>query len=226
LSRTRSMLVMLLALAGMLLVAGSASAKDRNNDRIPDRWEKRHHLSLHHNQARRDQDKDGLKNRAEWRSGTNPRDDDSDGDNIEDGDENAGTILSFEGGVLKITVFGQSDPLVGLVDDSTEIECEHSMATTSDDGDDNSGDDNSGDDAGDDHGDDGPGDDEADDQGDDEGDDHGDDEADDQGDDEDDDHFDEQPCGTDQLTAGMKVKEAELRLAGGKAVFEKLELHP
>lgn len=214
-TRIRSMLVLLLALAGMLLVTGSASAKDRNNDRIPDRWEKRHHLSLHHNQARRDQDNDGLKNRAEFRAGTNPRDDDSDNDGTEDGDENAGTILSFADGVLKITVFGQSDPLVGLVDDSTEIECEHASATASSEGPDESGDDESGDD----HGDDGPGDEAGDDHGDDAGDD-------DQGEDEDDDRFDEQPCGTDQLTAGMKVKEAELRLVGGKAVFEKLELHP
>jgi hypothetical protein len=216
-SRTRSMLALLLALAGMLLVAGSASAKDRNHDRIPDRWEKRHHLSLHHNQARRDQDKDGLKNRAEFRAKTNPRDDDSDNDGVEDGDENAGTILSFEGGVLKIAVFGQSDPLVGLVNDSTEIECEHSTATTSSEGpgggDDNSGDDNSGDDEGDDHGDGGPGHDQDDDHGD-------------EGDDQDDDEFDEQSCGTEQLTAGMKVKEAELSLQNGQAVFEKLELHP
>jgi hypothetical protein len=216
------MLVMLLALAGMLLVAGSASAKDRNNDRIPDRWEKRHHLSLQHNQARRDQDKDGLKNRAEFRAGTDPRNADSDGDAIEDGDENAGTILSFADGVLKITVFGQSDPLVGLVDDSTEIECEHAMATKADhgdgeSGDDNSADDNPADDANDDHGDDGPGHDQGDDN-------SGDDSQ--QGDQGDDDQFDEQSCGTDQLKVGTKVKEAELSLSGGKAVFQKLELHP
>jgi hypothetical protein len=201
LTRIRSMLVLLLALAGMLLVAGSASAKDRNHDRIPDRWEKRHHLSLHHNQARRDQDRDGLRNRAEFRAGTNPRDDDSDNDGREDGDENAGTILSFADGVLKISVFGQSDPLVGLVDETTEIECEHAMATTSESGPGESGDDDSGDDVGDDHGDDAD-------------------------EDEDDDRFDERECGTDALTAGTKVKEAELRLVGGKAVFEELELHP
>jgi hypothetical protein len=201
---------MLLALAGMLALAGGASAKDRNHDRIPDRWEKRHHLSLHVNQASRDQDKDGLKNRAEWRAGTDPRDADTDGDNISDGTENAGTIQSFENGVLKITVFGQSDPLVGLVDDSTEIECEHAATTTataSSDGEpgDDSSSDNSGDDpAGHDQGDDNE-------QGD-QGDDH--------------DQFDEQSCGTDQLTAGMKVKEAEVRLADGKAVFQKIELHP
>ena len=199
-SRSRSMLAALVALAGLLLMAGSASAKDRNHDRIPDRWEKRHHLSLHVNQARRDQDRDGLRNRAEFRAGTNPRNDDSDDDGIEDGAENAGTIVSFSGGILKITVFGQSEPLVGQVTDSTEIECESSEASASSDG-----------------ADDGPGHDEGDDHGDDEGDD-------DQG--EDHDRFDEQPCGTDQLTPGTKVKEAELSLANGKAVFEELELHP
>jgi hypothetical protein len=203
LSRSRSLAATLIALVGVLLLASSASAKDRNHDRIPDRWEKRHHLSLHLNQARKDQDRDGLKNRAEWKSGTSPRDDDSDNDGIEDGDENSGTILSFDGSVLKITVFGQSDPLVGLVDSSTEIECEHSGATLSEHGDDNEGSDDDG----------GPGDD---DQGEDEqGDDHG-----------DDDQFEEQSCGTDQLTAGMKVKEAELELHNGSAVFHKLELHP
>jgi hypothetical protein len=212
LSRTRSMLVMLLAVAGMLALAGSASAKDRNHDRIPDRWEKRHHLSLHVNQARRDQDKDGLKNRAEWRAGTDPRDADTDGDNISDGNENAGTIQSFENGVLKITVFGQSDPLVGLVDDSTEIKCEQAAtATTSSDGEPGDDSSSSDDPTGHDQSDDNQGDDNQ--QGDD-----------DQGDDHD--QFDEQPCGTDQLTAGMKVTEAELQLVDGQAVFQKLELHP
>jgi hypothetical protein len=67
--------------------AGNALAKDRNHDRIPDRWEKRHKLSLRVNQARRDQDRDGLRNRAEFRSRTNPRKADTDGDGIEDGDE-------------------------------------------------------------------------------------------------------------------------------------------
>jgi len=35
-----------------------------NHDHIPDRWEKRHHLSLHVNQARHDQDRDRLDNRG------------------------------------------------------------------------------------------------------------------------------------------------------------------
>jgi hypothetical protein len=204
LSRTRSMLVMLLALAGMLALAGSASAKDRNHDRIPDRWEKRHHLSLHVNQARRDQDKDGLKNRAEWRAGDDPRKADTDGDGVEDGAENTGTVLSFDGSILKITVFGQSDPLVGLVDSSTEIECDDAAtATTSSDTPDSE-----------------PGDDQGDDQS---GDDDQGDDNDDQGDD---DQGGSSSCGTDQLTAGTKVKEAEVELVDGKAVFQKLELQP
>jgi len=67
--------------------AGSAAAKDRNHDKLPDRWEKRHKLSLKVNQARKDQDLDGLRNRGEFRSGTDPRDADSDDDGVEDADE-------------------------------------------------------------------------------------------------------------------------------------------
>ena len=53
---------------------------DHNHDRIPDRWEKRHDLSLKVKQHRRDQDSDGLKNRGEWRAKLDPRDDDTDDD--------------------------------------------------------------------------------------------------------------------------------------------------
>jgi hypothetical protein len=219
LSRIKSVVAVLVALTGLLVLATSASAHvrgDRNHDGIPDRWEKRHHLSLHVNQARRDQDHDGLKNRAEWRAGDNPRKADSDGDGIEDGAENTGTILSFDGTVLKITVFGQSDPLVGQVDQSTEIECDTSTstATTSDDPS-GSGDDQ-GDDQGDEQGD------TTGDQGDDN--DQGDDQGDEQGDDNDDQGEDQSSCGTAQLTPGATVKEAEVKLENGAAVFEKIEL--
>jgi hypothetical protein len=212
---------MLLALTGMLLLAGSASAKDRNHDRIPDRWEKRHHLSLHVNQARKDQDRDGLRNRAEFKSGTDPRDSDTDGDGLSDGSEHAGTIISFDGTTLKISVFGQSDPLVGTVDSSTELECEAAPATTATASHDGPGEDPS-DDSSTEPSDDPSGSDDTGDEGDAPHGDgsHGD------GDHGDDDQFDEQPCGTDQLTPGMKVKEAELSLHDGVAVFDKLELHP
>ena len=58
----------------LLALPGAAAAKDGNHDRIPDRWEKRHHLSTAVNQAPRDQDSDHLRNRAEFLAGDNPRD--------------------------------------------------------------------------------------------------------------------------------------------------------
>src|SRR3954452_6452557 len=73
----------------LLVVPSSALAArgDRNGDGLSDRWEQRHHLSLKLNQAGRDQDHDGLKNRAEWRHGTNPRRADTDRDGLNDGME-------------------------------------------------------------------------------------------------------------------------------------------
>jgi hypothetical protein len=69
--------------------AGTAVAKDRNNDRIPDKWEKRFHLSLNVNQADNDQDRDGVDNLNEFQEGTNPRDRDSDNDGRPDGREDS-----------------------------------------------------------------------------------------------------------------------------------------
>jgi hypothetical protein len=142
-----------LALAASLLLAGAAAAgsSDRNHDRIPDRWERQHHLSLKVNQSHRDQDGDGLNNRGEWRAKLDPRDDDSDDDGIEDGDENAGTVTSFTGGVLTITL-AKGGTLAAKVTAETEIECDDSTAKAASDGpgdDDNEGDD---DDRGDDDG--------------------------------------------------------------------------
>jgi hypothetical protein len=77
------------ALAALLLaIPGLASApRDANSDNLPDRWEKRHDLSLKVNQARRNQDRDGLRNRGEYRRGTDPRDADTDDDGIADGED-------------------------------------------------------------------------------------------------------------------------------------------
>jgi hypothetical protein len=189
-----------LAVAASLGLASVASAHDRNHDRIPDRWERAHHLSLRVNQARRDQDHDGLNDRGEFRAHMNPRKADTDGDGIPDGEENAGTIASFTGGVLTINLAG-GGTLAGEVSDETEIECDD-QAQASDNGDDQ-GDDDQGDD---DHGG-GPGDD-----------DHG-------GDPGDDDQGEnEGNCAADALTAGRTVHEAELNARDGKATFEKVEL--
>ena len=192
-----------LAVAALFLLPASAMAKDRNHDRIPDKWEKRHHLSLHANQARTDQERDGLRNLAEFRQHTDPRDadtdndgledgdehklghdatdDDSDHDGIEDGDENTGTVKSFAGGVLTIAHAGGGE-LSGAVTDATEIEC----AT-----------------------------------GDDEGDDHedGGDRVATASDDGEGEH-----CSTDALVAGAVVKEAEVETEHGSATFHDVKL--
>ena len=66
---------MLVPAAAQASGSGSrASAADRNGDRIPDRWERRHRLSLKVKQTQRDQDHDGLNNLGEFRAKTNPRD--------------------------------------------------------------------------------------------------------------------------------------------------------
>jgi len=121
----RALLVLALGAAALLALGGVASAKDRNHDRIPDRWEHAHHLSLKVNQAHRDQDHDQLRNMAEFKAGDNPRDRDSDNDGVEDGDEGAGTISSFDSstGKLVINLFG-GETLSGQVTATTKIKCE------------------------------------------------------------------------------------------------------
>src|SRR4051794_24733586 len=209
----RRLALALVAAAALVavLLPGAALAKDRNHDRIPDRWERAHHLSLHHNQARRDQDRDGLRNRAEFRHhtnprradtdrdglddgtevevGDNPRRDDSDRDGIEDGDENAGTVASFDGTTLRIDL-ADGDSVAATVNGTTEIKCDgddrddDAAATMSSHGGD--------DPAGDDHGDDDRG----------------------------------ATCGAGHLQPGTIVHEAELRTAGGQAVWHEVELRP
>ena len=195
---------LLLAVAASLMLASGAFAKDRNHDRIPDKWEKRHNLSLKHKQAKRDQDHDGLKNRGEWRAKFDPRDADTDNDGVDDGDENTGTVESFEDDVLTISLFN-GDTVKGAVTDDTEIECDNDAGDDRDHGDHHHGD----------HGDDDNGDD-----------DHGDDDgpdamAADHGDDDDEGNED---CGTEALVAGAKVLEAELKIRGGEAVWDEVEL--
>ena len=212
----RKLFILALALVAVLGLASSAAAKsrDRNHDKLPDRWERAHHLSLKVKQAKRDQDRDGLNNRGEFRAKTNPRDSDSDDDGIKDGKENAGTIKSFEGGVLTIALAGGGE-LSGTVDDETEIECHTPgdlKAHPSSSGEDGGPGHDEGDD---DHGDDGPGHDQGDDQ--------GDDENDDQGDDEDGDDDNDQ-CSADALKAGTKVHEAELEVTSAGKHWEELEL--
>jgi hypothetical protein len=188
------------AVALVFPATGMAHGKgDRNGDRIPDRWERAHHLSLKVNQAKRDQDHDGLRNRAEFMAGDDPRDADSDNDGTKDGNEKAGQVVSFTGGVLTIHLF-TGDDVKGTVDDDTEIECEDaeqtSTTTAARAADEGPGEDGA-------HGDDN-------DQGDD---------NDDQGDDE-----DQAACDATKLTTGAVVGEAELRATAAGLVFKKVEL--
>jgi hypothetical protein len=208
----RHLKVIVFGVLAMLVLAAPASAsarhRDRNHDRISDRWEKSHKLSLRVNQARRDQDHDGLRNRAEFRAHTDPRDADSDNDGIEDGQEHSGSVVSFDGTTLVVNVFGSS-PLTGKVTSDTEIECDPG----DDDGEgavetqawrDEGGD------QGDDQSDDGE-----------QGDDNGTDEGDEQGDDQ---ESDDESCPDGALAPGAIVQEAELQLTSAGLVFEKIEL--
>jgi len=192
-----------------LVAAGPASAADRNHDKIPDRWEKRHNLSLEVNQAKRDQDRDQLNNRGEFRSSSDPRDDDTDDDGIEDGDENAGTVASFDGTTLTINLLN-GGTITGTVDENTEVkcgdECDHDGDESGHghgDGDNSGPSDNSG-----------PGS-HADRR------DHGDDDDADTDEDEGDDDGD---CSVDDLAEGVAIHEAEIRLKNGDAVFREIEL--
>lgn len=218
-----------LALGALALLAmpGLASARDRNHDHIPDKWEKKNHLSLNVNQARKDQDHDHLRNRAEFLAGDNPHKADSNGDGVMDGEENAGTIASFdaETGKLTIDLFG-GESISGFVGEETEIKCEHSggASASSEDGggsgegepgDDNGGEEEAGDDNG------GQGEEEP-------GDDNGGEEqpSGDSGEEAGDDNGGDGGgnCTTADLTPGAVVQEAELQISNGKAVFEEVEL--
>jgi hypothetical protein len=182
----------------------AASAKDRNHDRIPDRWEKRHHLSINVKQTKRDQDRDGLNNIGEFRHKSDPRDadtdddglrdgrevklgddpcdDDSDDDGIEDGDEGSGTITSFDSttGTLTIALFSGGELTGQVLDGVTEVECDDEGGDSHDKSD--------------------------------EGDDTGDDSSDDS----------EAGCSSADLVPGAVVHEAELQ--DGSNVFDKVEL--
>ncbi len=75
--------------AALLAVPGAAMAKsrDRDHDKLPDKWEKKFHLSTHKKNAKGDPDHDGLNNLGEFRSGTNPRAADTDNDGVNDAND-------------------------------------------------------------------------------------------------------------------------------------------
>ena len=224
-TRRRSIFGLVIAAAlGLLVLAlpSVAAAKDRNHDNIPDRWEKRHSLSLKVNQAKRDQDRDKLVNRKEFRAGMDPNDSDSDDDGVEDGDEGAGTITAWDPETGSLTI----NDLVGgsataKVTDDTEIECDNGDDNGDEDEDNEGGDeDHQG------HG--GPGDD-------DEDDDVGDDDdvdddvsaaksGDDEGEQGDEPGDDGEDCTAADLAVGQMVQEADLELESGGFVWDEIEI--
>jgi len=208
----RILLGVALALGLLAILPAGAMAKrhDRNHDRIPDRWEHRHHLSLKVKQTRRDQDRDGLRNLGEFRAHTNPRDADTDNDGLNDGQEHAGRVDTYDTQtrVLTISLFG-GGTVSGKVTDDTDFSCEPegdipvSVNASHEGGDGERGDE------GEEHGDNENGDENEND----DGDEHGD-----CGDDE------EDNCSEADLQPGAVVHEAELELTGAGAVFEDIEL--
>jgi hypothetical protein len=229
---TRHRLIITAVALASLAVPSAASAADRDHDHMRDSWEKHFKLNTHQNDAKKDKDRDGLKNLQEFRAGTNPRRKDTDNDGIRDDHEGAGVIKSFDSatGVLVIDVFDSDTDLTGKVDPATtKIECEgaddrageHARhgaddnsgpGNASDDGDrqDNSGPGNASDD--------GPGHDQGDDRGDDQ---------DEQGEHQQGDDDPAQPaCTTADLVAGRTVREAKLNQGddGPAGVFHEVEV--
>jgi hypothetical protein len=220
-NRTQRLTASIVAAVGLLAILAlpaAAAAKDRNHDRIPDRWEKRHRLSLKVNQANRDQDRDQLRNRAEFMAGDNPRNADTDGDGIPDGEENAGTIKTFDTGTgeLVIDLFG-GETISGMVTEETEIECERSISSASA-SDSNQGEDNSGDEQGQ------EGQENQEEPGDDDGGDDSGPGSPNSGPGQGDDNDNEANCTTADLVPGAVVQEAELKVDNGTATFEEVEL--
>ena len=128
------------ALLLTLLCCTPALAADRDRDRMPDSWERRHHVSkprgdadrdglrnlLEHrartNPRRRDSDRDGLRDGAEIRFGWHPRKRDTDRDGIRDGRENAGVVVAVDG--LRVTIeLATRGRLSGLLEDPAALSC-------------------------------------------------------------------------------------------------------
>ena len=98
---SKRILLSLLVLAGLVAAPAATTAsthgkdttarpaalRDRDGDRLPDRWERRYHLSTHKRSGKRDTDHDGLRNRREFRLRLNPRRADTDRDGLRDGAE-------------------------------------------------------------------------------------------------------------------------------------------
>ncbi len=83
----RWLVLPVVAFAYLAATVSASAFRDRDHDRLPDRWERKHHLSTSAPSARHDPDGDHLRNRRELRLGTHPRRPDTDRDRLRDGAE-------------------------------------------------------------------------------------------------------------------------------------------
>ena len=77
----------MVAFAYLAATVSASGPRDRDHDRLPDKWERKHQLSTSTPSARRDPDGDRLRNRRELRLRTHPRRADTDRDRLRDGAE-------------------------------------------------------------------------------------------------------------------------------------------
>jgi Glycosyl hydrolases family 16 len=77
----------MVVLAYLAATVSAGAPRDRDHDRLPDRWEWKHHLSPTTPSAKRDPDGDHLRNRRELGLRTHPRRADTDRDRLRDGAE-------------------------------------------------------------------------------------------------------------------------------------------
>ena len=169
--------------------------------------------------GREDTDRDKLNNRSEDATGNDPRDPDTDNDGIPDGKERAGTVDSFEDGVLTIDL-GNGTSVSGLVTDETDFKCKsESEAERSHRkrgpkaGKSNYEESAPGEDEG-----------EGEDPGEEPGDESGEDEDHENKPGEDEDHEGKKHCSADDLKSGMGVHEAKLKLSVDGLEFKRITL--
>ena len=160
--RTIVRLLSALALVAAIVPA-TASAKKPAPKASVAKWAKKNHLKGAW--KTKDADRDGLKNLAEFRAGTNPRkadsdrdglndgdevqvgddptDRDSDGDDVKDGAEHAGTVTAVSGDTVTIRQFKGGKLTAAIAADAA---CYAAEDLTADDGSDDSSSDDSSDD--------------------------------------------------------------------------------
>jgi hypothetical protein len=148
------------------IVPATASAKKPAPKASVAKWAKKHHLKG--SWRTKDADRDGLKNLAEYKAGTNPRkpdsdrdglkdgdevkvgddplDRDGDGDGVKDGAEHAGTVTAVNGDTVTITQFKGGKLTARIAADADCYAAEDLTADDSSAGDDDAGDDDSADD--------------------------------------------------------------------------------